>query len=103
MTNKEVLISARGFIEKGWTQGAGARDKYECHVSAKDPDARSWCALGALDAVNPDGYIRLLEIWAYLNSLVDTSCVDEFNDYEDTTQKDVLDLYDRAITACDDV
>lgn len=38
----------RIYLKKHWTQGVLARDKSGMRVSASDPAATCWCALGAL-------------------------------------------------------
>ncbi len=47
-------MKAWQLIEKGWTQGASARDSYGIGVYSGDPDAICWCAIGALAAVYGD-------------------------------------------------
>ena len=102
MTNKEIFVNARGLIEKGWTQKAYARDANGDVVFPKDPNACEWCAMGALDAANPEGFRRFLELWNLLDNFIDQPLSFTFNDVVNTTQKDVLDLYDRAIEGCHD-
>ena len=102
MTTKEVLIQARALILKGWTQEAFARDADGEPVSAKDPDACSWCVVGAVVAAYPDWDNLSKGLWDFLGRFVDEPCPDEFNDLPETTQTDVLALFDRAIARCND-
>lgn len=45
---------------KGWTQGAFARDKFGNSVNSDDPEAISWCIVGACSiAKAQDGWIKL--------------------------------------------
>lgn len=50
MTTLETLKAARELISDPdrWTTKASARDAEGRHVHACDPDAVSWCALGAI-------------------------------------------------------
>lgn len=44
-----LLIRARGFLERGWCQGAAARNAEGESVSALSEDAVAWCAVGAME------------------------------------------------------
>ena len=46
----EKLRRAARRIERGWCQGANARDRNDVTVGALDPRAVCWCAAGALSA-----------------------------------------------------
>ena len=98
MTTKEILQEAHSYIEKGWTQKAYARDAGGKPVDAKDPDACSWCAVGALQVANSEQG-RLVELWRFLDSFIDQPLSSGFNDHPETTQDDVLNLFEKAI-AC---
>ena len=102
MTTKEVLIQARGFIERGWTQRASARAAEGYPVRSKSPSACEWCASGAIRAVLPNSR-NIKEFWEYFFDLVKPHfSLIEFNDDPKTTKEDVLALYDEAIAKCDD-
>ena len=101
MTTKEILTQARVLVKQSWTQGAYARNSDGESVAAKDPTACSWCAVGAIKAANPDGYPRLCELWDLFDNLVGRPLTISFNDASDTTQEDVLSLYDRVIARCE--
>lgn len=45
-----LLERAKGFIERGWTRGAYARDENGDGVGSRNPTAVCWCAAGALSA-----------------------------------------------------
>jgi len=95
MSVAQVLIEARKLIAQGWTQGEYKRvvDGVEC-----------WCLLGAMDQAAPYYKPRDLALAAVFYALGDddlylssSSNLTEWNDAPDRTQKDVLDLIDRAI------
>ena len=100
MTTKEILTEARGFIERGWTQGICARDSDGEPVPAKDPSACEWCVVGAVWAALPEGRI----ISDYTDLLTGQAPYDValFNDNEDTTKEDILKVFDEAIARCED-
>lgn len=52
LTVEELLLMARERLEKGWCQGAYARNSQGDPTSALDPDATSWCLHGSV--VAPD-------------------------------------------------
>ena len=100
MTTKEVLVSARGFIARGWTQGAFACDEWGKNVELLRSSARSWCAAGAIWRVV--GYEAIgahEDACSILDDLVSSEFDDisEFNDAEETTQAAVLAVFDEAI------
>ena len=48
MEVKEAIITATAIIEKGWTQGAAARDSSGEPVGSGSPKVVTCCAIGAL-------------------------------------------------------
>ena len=100
MTAKEVLVKARGLIEKGWTQKVGSRDIDGNVVFAKDSRASSWCASGAIWAVLPEDVLYS----DYTDLLTRQALCDitQFNDDPNTTKNDILEIYDKAIERCED-
>jgi hypothetical protein len=97
MTTLDVLIAARAEVEKGWTQGRpcdehgnvcamGALtrvlgEELRTTISAAPAAVYDSDACYALEAVCPDEWVQ------------------RFNDLPDTTQADVIALFDRAINA----
>ena len=99
MTTKEVLIKAKSLIEQGWVQYVAARTKNGKYTYATDVEACKWCATGALMAaenkVSPNqDCLRLL------NDICSTGVI-HFNDDPNTTQADIISLFDKAIKRCD--
>lgn len=109
MTNAEVrdlLIRARARIERGWTQGAMARDGNADFiiVPTTAPEATCWCIAGALLADATLGtancgaaYTALLDAHKSLNGDKQNSTLSIWNDAPERTQADVLALFDKAI------
>lgn len=90
MTVDEVLRKARAKIrlKKNWCQGYIARDKFGHPISAIDPKAVQWCALGAVRAVvGPE-----VDLTRHIRRLGDPVVV---NDQEGHAA--VMRLFDRAI------
>lgn len=93
----ETLRQGRIKIKKGWVQGDLAVDKHGDGVKSTSEEAVGWCALGAVGVQNeerPGTAGRALEVVLDLGQFEN---VPEFNDDGNTTQSDVLDVYDKAI------
>ena len=102
ITNKEILIKARGFIERGWTQRASARAAEGYPVRSKSPNACEWCASGAIRVVLPNSR-NIKEFWDYFSQLVKPHLsLIEFNDDPKTTKEDVLAVFDEGIARCEE-
>ena len=43
-----ILVRAAEIVEKGWCQGATARDAKGVSVATDDPRATRWCLIGAI-------------------------------------------------------
>jgi hypothetical protein len=108
MTNLEILQSARARIAKGWTQGVSARLANGRYSSPHNPHTVSFCAAGALIATDTWEGGEPLEACGQLliknlpapTAYVSTDIVrviTTFNDHPNTTQDDILALYDRTI------
>lgn len=99
MTTKEILVKAKGLIEKhGWTQ-----DKYHAPTG-------EFCSLGAiryaiwdcLDRSSTDDVYYKAKT-AFLRATDSGYSSDvAFNDAEGRTKDEVLAVFDKAIAACDD-
>lgn len=92
----EILRAARALIERPecWTRFANARNRAGDKVSAADPTAVCWCALGALERVTPTGEPTINAERA-LN--VAGPGFLSFNDAVDRTHAEILEWFDRAI------
>lgn len=105
MTAREILILARGYIEKGWCRGQFARTEDGEGALAVSEDARSWCALGAIERatfeVPMQSYAsrgaaeRLLREAAGVRSDFDATTA--WNDDPERTKEEVLAAFDKAI------
>lgn len=97
MTPLEVLVAARELISdpSKWTQNAIARmpDGTEC--SEHDPEAVSWCALGA---IHKCGYVYSGDAWAHLSNAAYEVGASSLVDVNNNRQHaDVMRMFDRAI------
>ncbi len=88
-----ILRRARQRIEKGWTQGASARNKNDHVCQTESRAARSWCLAGSLmpgSNTNSECIKRLRRLTRY-------TILNVWNDAKHRTQSEVLALLDRAI------
>lgn len=101
-----TLERAKKHIERGWCQKAYAVDAHGAPTLNHFPEARCWCAVGALrracsefglDALDSTPAIKQLAQHIESEEVSDTDAVLEWNDVEGRTQQEVLDLFDRAI------
>lgn len=100
-----VLRAARKILEdrRRWTQNAYARDKFGSPVPAYAPEAKCFCALGAMRKVlGPEGdgmpVVRLLaDAGKELGFTPIGSVVDVNDGPRRTSRTKVLAMYDRAI------
>lgn len=106
MTCLEVLRRARKLLtpQDNWTKFVAARDGTGMACSAHAPEARAFCALGALYSVTdaPTDKARDALAWEAREVLAKHlptgyRQVRDFNDASNTRHKDVLGLFDRAI------
>lgn len=99
MTTLEVLIAARSLIadKSRWCVGSNARSlKGDSLIDVWDPQAATWCAVGALMKVAPSGdfeealfFLRSVAI-KYFNS--SPSGVNDFRGHSE-----VMRMYDKVI------
>jgi len=71
---KATLEHAASLIEKGWCQGAFAKDKNGKPVVAASPEAVAWCAAGAVMRAMHDKNTWHLsgQIWGAIKSVIGT-------------------------------
>ena len=96
----EVFETAKGYIERGWTTWAMARDSKGHVVSHRDPKAVCWCLLGAIRAVENsslywDSILSILN--RYMVSQYKNSSHILWNDIPGRTKEHVLNLLDLCI------
>lgn len=88
-------------IEKGWTQGAFARDTYGERVPVRDPNACTFCLLGALNrTAETHGLVEggakqqaLMALWTAKGTATGIAA---YNDQPVRTKEGILALIDRA-------
>ena len=105
MTTKEILQEARKFVEKGWTQGACARDKNGNCVDWEGVEATSYCLVGALRVASDtrdidDNVFQALKK-ASGKPFSTPRTYAFYNDSKHITQVDILNLLDKAIKECE--
>lgn len=100
MNLTELLISARGYVERGWTQDVGARNALGAECDPCDARAASWCTAGAVYAAG-GGVTSLVFLARELMGLgmmeVERDSLSNWNDDPARTKAEVLALFDRAI------
>ena len=104
MKTKQILQEAHSLIEKGWTQKVFALDTNGKEIDPMSPGARCWCASGAVwKVVGNDAAEAYTSACSILDNLVCSNFnnVTEFNDCPETTQSDVLHIFEKAIERCD--
>ena len=87
------------FVEKGWTQGAFARDKDGKSVLSRDPTAVSWCMAGAVIASQGCDGLTEHERWqlnAVLGRNLGFTLRLMYNDTPGRTQKEVVNVLREA-------
>jgi hypothetical protein len=98
----ELLIRARGFLERGWCRSAYARNFLGWKVGPKSWWACQWCALGALCAAGMPlckSHPAVDQSHPAVNRLsaaIGGDYIGWFNDHQDTVEP-VLAAFDRAI------
>lgn len=113
MKASTVLSKARKLIANtGHTKGELARNKYRHAVDPTSPNAVKFCAYGAIQNVmgikdsptmNPD-LQKVTDVSKFLGATIPVACgsgwwsVDDYNDRDEVTQKDIDNWFRRAIT-----
>lgn len=107
MNAKQILMGGRELVAKGWKQGAFAADADGVAIAIDSREACQFCPLGALWRMVAGGFALDSEFervkarnWLKAALPGKFSLVESFNDHPDTTQEDVLSLFDRAIALC---
>lgn len=99
MTPKEVLIQAKNLIKnEGWCQGSFAKSADGGKVASRDLLAKSYCAVGALNAwggLNREDNLIRSDARAFLERLV--GVITTWNDQPGRTKEEVLQKFQEAI------
>ncbi len=100
-TLKEDLIKAREKIEKGWCQRVTARSATGRAVPYNAPEAACFCILGAVHAVSEYPAYSIEILFKALRARgVGGVSLNAYNDSR--TKRDVLSLFDDAITLAEE-
>ena len=92
----EILIRARGFLERGWCQNTLARDADGNAIKPISEQAVAWCAIGAIDATRVPGDPGVKPALLRLEAAIGGEPISAFNDHQVTVWP-VLAAFDRAI------
>lgn len=95
----DALRAIRGRIEKGWSQGAYARDDFGEQVPLGSDQAVAWTLCGAFALAGKDG-IPMGHLPAALRALADVTGMVSLNGWNDEaarTKDEVLGALDAAI------
>lgn len=95
---KQVLEKALSLIERGWTQGTGARDSFGRSVSIDAPDAVTFCAIGALTKVTGANSLRVIHNHRLLLERAGAGTgITNWNDSTKRTKEEVIAVFKKAI------
>lgn len=99
MTVVEVLQGARAKIVQGWCQDTAAKDAHGKGVMVADPEACSWCVLGAIWSCTAYGSdVELAAEDTFRRVLPGSyASIRLWNDRPKRTKEEVLRAFDRAI------
>lgn len=99
MTPLTLLQNTRALIVRGWNQGTFAQNAKGEAVTSGDPEACSWCLIGALGTAAKDHETAFDRAYDILRKLmpIGSYSLSLWNDLPGRTQADVLALIDRAI------
>jgi hypothetical protein len=92
----EILIRARGFLERGWCRNTLARDADGNAIKPISERAVAWCAIGAVDATRMPWDTGVKPALLRLEAAIGGEPINEFNDHQETLGP-VLAAFDRAI------
>lgn len=96
----DLLVAARGYVERGWTQRHFAVAEDGRDVPARSKEACSWCALGAVQRASVDlpmANTDTVYVASQALAKVAQRNMAIFNDMPERTQQEILDLFDKAI------
>ncbi|HEV7564932.1 MAG TPA: hypothetical protein VGO31_03115 [Microbacteriaceae bacterium] len=100
MNGSELLHDAGVLVEKGWCQGAEARDARGTETNVVAPDAAAWSLLGALQATTAadpsTGLQDIGDALAALAELIMDPSLANWNDSEARTKLEVLSVLKHA-------
>lgn len=90
--SEDALRAVAAQIERGWSQGADARNAHGRAVGLNSDEAQAWSLLGAFalvasDGIPPPGVRRAL---VALSDVIGTDSLEEWNDAPARTREEVL-------------
>ena len=103
MNEVNVLKTTRKFLEYGdrWTKGEYARKTDGDHCSPLNDDAVQWCAIGAIVYIAGSYPEANPAIFWLTKQVKKETTVTQWQDQPEIIHQDILDLFDKAITAAE--
>ncbi len=95
-TTLDCLRAARDLVQKGWCQGALARNQLGEAVQEFSDEAIEVCTMGAILRAGRGNPHAIAAGWNVVGRVVGPK-MGEWNDREHRTQAQVIGLFDRAI------
>lgn len=102
-TIADVLLRAAEYVERGWTQGTGARSAKGRRVVVTGRAAVCWCAEGAIHMAARDNEETIWQARTVLLRVLpdEVTSIMDWNDAPSRTQAEVVDALRRAAKACE--
>jgi hypothetical protein len=104
MNGRDVLRTTAGLIERGWCQGADARDRLGATVPPTGQTAAAWSLSGALAHASERPDVELIAmrtaLWGVSAVIPDWS-LDDWNNAPGRTQAEVLQMLAAAAESLD--
>lgn len=99
MTDHDILEGVRDLLADAdnWIQGDYAKTSDGSPTTGIDPEATSFCMLGAVQKVTQSSDWYLLDVVDFLSDMTEMGDVVEFNDAPITTHEDVILLLKNAL------
>jgi hypothetical protein len=97
--SEDALRAVVARIERGWSQGADARDAQGRSVALTSDEAQAWSLIGAFALAATDGIPRshVRRALVVLSDVIATDSLQEWNDDHDRTREEVLSALEQAI------
>lgn len=101
--SEDALRAVAAQIERGWSQGADARDAQGRVVGLNSDEAQAWSLLGAFALSATDGVPRnhVRRALVALSDVIGTDSLQQWNDAPDRTREEVLSALEEAIAKID--
>ena len=94
----DALRAVAARIERGWSQGANARDAHGRAVGLNSDEGQAWSLIGAFSLAATDGIPRghVRRALVAFSDVIATDSLQQWNDAPDRTREEVLSALDEA-------